>query len=78
MAFWRRKKEDRYITLGLNEPLKPAEKEPAAQGDPAARPEPPANLSATGKTASAPTPALPPIEPRMEVEKVERVGTGRC
>jgi fused signal recognition particle receptor len=62
MAFWRRKKEDRYITLGLNEPLKPAGKEPAADDDRAARPEPPANLDAPGKTASAPTPAPPPVD----------------
>jgi fused signal recognition particle receptor len=66
MAFWRRKKEDRYITLGLNEPLKPAAKEPApAASDPDARPEPPANLDATSATASAITPAPPPIEPTV-------------
>ena len=53
MAFWRRKKEDRYITLGLNEPLKPAAKDTATVEEPAARPEPPANLDATGKTAGA-------------------------
>ncbi|MDQ1592294.1 MAG: fused signal recognition particle receptor [Pyrinomonadaceae bacterium] len=67
MAFWRRKKEDRYITLGLNEPPKPAEREPAtAVGEPAARPEPPANLAATDATASAAaTPAPPALEPTV-------------
>jgi len=67
MAFWRRKKEDRYITLGLNEPLKPAEKETAAADAPAARPEPPANLSETNKTATASVaaPATPPLEPTV-------------
>jgi fused signal recognition particle receptor len=66
MAFWRRKKEDRYITLGLNEPLKPAEKESAATGDtPAARPEPPANLSETARAAAPLAPAMPAIEPTV-------------
>jgi fused signal recognition particle receptor len=65
MAFWRRKKEDRYITLGLNEPLKPADKEPAAKDEPRARPEPPANLDATSKTASMIAPATPPLEPAV-------------
>ncbi len=66
MAFWRRKKEDRYITLGLNEPLKPAEKESAATGHaPAARPEPPANLSETARAAAPLAPAMPAIEPTV-------------
>ncbi|HEX9917771.1 MAG TPA: signal recognition particle-docking protein FtsY [Pyrinomonadaceae bacterium] len=65
MAFWRRKKEDRYITLGLNEPLKPAEKETAAKDERIARPEPPANLSETTATASEVAPALPPLEPTV-------------
>jgi fused signal recognition particle receptor len=67
MAFWRRKKEDRYITLGLNEPLKPDGKEPAttAGDEPAARPEPPANLAETGTSAGALTPALPALEPTV-------------
>ncbi|MDX6270251.1 MAG: fused signal recognition particle receptor [Acidobacteriota bacterium] len=69
MAFWRRKKEDRYITLGLNEPSKPAGREPAttaAGDDPSPRPEPPANLGATDATASAAvTPAPPALEPTV-------------
>jgi len=64
MAFWRRKKEDRYITLGLNEPLKPAAKEPATD-ERGAQPEPPANLDATTKTASVVAPASPPLEPTV-------------
>ncbi|HEY9401192.1 MAG TPA: signal recognition particle-docking protein FtsY [Pyrinomonadaceae bacterium] len=65
MAFWRRKKEDRYITLGLNEPLKPAAKETPTGNEPAARPEPPANLDAKANTASVITPAPPPFEPTV-------------
>jgi fused signal recognition particle receptor len=67
MAFWRRKKEDRYITLGLNEPLTPAEKETAketaASAQTEARPEPPANLS--NPQAAAATPATPTLEPTV-------------
>lgn len=66
MAFWRRKKEDRYITLGLNEPRTPAEKEAAAtNAPPAARPEPPANLSNPQAGASAVAPTLPALEPTV-------------
>jgi fused signal recognition particle receptor len=66
MAFWRRKKEDRYITLGLNEPLKPVAHEPATkEDDRAARPEPPANLDAAANTANAPMPAPPALEPTV-------------
>ncbi len=59
MAFWRRKKEDRYITLGLNEPSAeaPAEK-PAAE----TRLEPPAG--ADGSTQAREPAAVPPaVEP---------------
>jgi fused signal recognition particle receptor len=65
MAFWRRKKEDRYITLGLNEPLTPAQKDAAASTQPEARPEPPANLSNTQTESSVVTPALPALEPTV-------------
>ncbi|MBV8855681.1 MAG: signal recognition particle-docking protein FtsY [Acidobacteria bacterium] len=59
MAFWRRKKEDRYITLGLNQPAaEPATEEPAAE----ARLEPPAG--ADGSTqAREPLASLPAVEP---------------
>ena len=63
MAFWRRKKEDRYITLGLNEPLTPTEKEAAANTDTTAtRPEPPANLSTDSTAAALVTPPTPALE----------------
>ncbi|MET0648000.1 MAG: signal recognition particle-docking protein FtsY [Pyrinomonadaceae bacterium] len=59
MAFWRRKKEDRYITLGLNEPSAEALAEkPEAE----ARLEPPAG--ADGSTQARETVAVPPaVEP---------------
>ncbi|HEX8421775.1 MAG TPA: hypothetical protein VF634_00070, partial [Pyrinomonadaceae bacterium] len=78
MAFWRRKKEDRYITLGLNEPLKPATKEPLKEDDRGARPEPPANLDATTKTASVIAPApLPPLEPTVTGDAPTPLPQGR-
>ena len=59
MAFWRRKKEDRFITLGLNEP--------AAGGAPEApdetantRLEPPAGHAAAPPAATTPQPTLEP------------------
>jgi fused signal recognition particle receptor len=61
--FWRRKKEDRYITLGLNQPTA----EPPAEGSPKdaapeARLEPPA--AADGATQTPEAVAMPPaIEP---------------
>ncbi|MCA1621832.1 MAG: signal recognition particle-docking protein FtsY [Acidobacteria bacterium] len=59
--FWRRKKEDRYITLGLNQPAA-AEEAPAEEAAPEGRLEPPAAASAA---PSAPEPlAIPPaLEP---------------
>ena len=59
MPFWRRKKEDRYITLGLNEPgAKPAvENEQAAATE--RQLEPPANQSA--EAVNVPWPAA--VEP---------------
>jgi fused signal recognition particle receptor len=57
MAFWRRKKEDRYITLGLNQPSGEPE-QPAAE----VRLEPPAG--ADGSTQAREPVALPPaVEP---------------
>jgi fused signal recognition particle receptor len=55
MAFWRRKKEDRYITLGLSDAARPAET-PAAAGE---QLQPPTGAPA----AETPAPALPAIEP---------------
>ncbi|HEX8335953.1 MAG TPA: signal recognition particle receptor subunit alpha, partial [Pyrinomonadaceae bacterium] len=60
MAFWRRKKDDRYITLGLNQPAAeaPAEK-PAGE----ARLEPPAGAdgSAQARVPFAVPPAVEPV-----------------
>ena len=63
MAFWRRKKEDRYITLGLNQPE--AEPVPEAVSETASsetRLEPPAG--ADGSTQAREPVAIPPaVEP---------------
>ncbi|HEV2706532.1 MAG TPA: signal recognition particle-docking protein FtsY [Pyrinomonadaceae bacterium] len=58
MAFWRRKKEDRFITLGLNEPPTPAER---AQTKDEPRLEPPAAPVAPPVTETAAPPAT--LEP---------------
>ena len=61
MAFWRRKKEDRYITLGLNQPgteIQADESAPETSA-PEAKLEPPAAASAA---PSAPeSVAVPPV-----------------
>ena len=62
MAFWRRKKEDRYITLGLNEPSAPARGDSVTDDESKAQLETPANLSTTILTATG-MPTLPPLEP---------------
>jgi fused signal recognition particle receptor len=59
--FWRRKKEDRYITLGLNEPAA-ATPDSSAPAAPEARLEPPAGATHAAETSEAV--ALPPaLEP---------------
>jgi fused signal recognition particle receptor len=62
--FWRRKKEDRYITLGLNQPgtEAPADESAPEASAPEAGLEPPA---VTGAAPSAPEPAAvpPALEP---------------
>jgi fused signal recognition particle receptor len=58
MAFWRRKKEDRFITLGLNEPPTPAER---AQAKDETRLEPPAGTVAPQATETTAPPAT--LEP---------------
>ncbi|MCA1643484.1 MAG: signal recognition particle-docking protein FtsY [Acidobacteria bacterium] len=67
MAFWRRKSNDRYITLGLSEPATaqppaqpPAQTEAATDAS-GAQLQPPA--APTQPPASATTPAAPAIEP---------------
>jgi fused signal recognition particle receptor len=60
MAFWRRKKEDRFITLGLNEPPAAAGKDKQHTGvEPDERLEPPAAPT----THATETNALPRLEP---------------
>jgi fused signal recognition particle receptor len=64
MAFWRRKKEDRFITLGLNEPgQRTAEGQaPKAEG-PDSRLEPPAETTAAAlrTEASVTQPVIEPV-----------------
>src|SRR5687768_17386627 len=57
--FWRRKKEDRYVTLGLNQPAAEAAKDEAAASE--ARLEPPANEGATAVPPLAVPPAIEPV-----------------
>ncbi len=64
MAFWRRKKEDRYITLGLNEPAqRPAEEQAPSTVDAGVQLEPPAGTTGAAlKTdASVIQPAIEPV-----------------
>ncbi|HVF51834.1 MAG TPA: signal recognition particle-docking protein FtsY [Pyrinomonadaceae bacterium] len=61
--FWRRKKEDRYITLGLNEPAAKPDAKDAAGADKGASLETPAGASEAGSSAAT-TPVTPPaLEP---------------
>ncbi|HWS85747.1 MAG TPA: signal recognition particle-docking protein FtsY [Pyrinomonadaceae bacterium] len=57
MAFWRRKKEDRYITLGLNQPSAEAEQAATEAGL-----EPPAGADAAAR-AREPFAVPPAVEP---------------
>jgi fused signal recognition particle receptor len=75
--FWRRKKEDRFVTLGLNEPSPPAVKE--AQLEPPAAPSPsgeaapvipPAPALEPAPTGAAPTP--PPVRETHSVTERPR------
>ncbi|HEX8722626.1 MAG TPA: signal recognition particle-docking protein FtsY [Pyrinomonadaceae bacterium] len=59
MAFWRRKKEERYITLGLNQPAADAA---AERPEPEARLEPPAGADAAAH-AREPLAVPPAVEP---------------
>ncbi|MBV9926730.1 MAG: signal recognition particle-docking protein FtsY [Acidobacteria bacterium] len=60
MAFWRRKKDDRYITLGLNQPAAGAEETAAPPAE--ARLEPPAGADAAAQ-AREPVAVPPAVEP---------------
>ncbi|HJQ33449.1 MAG TPA: signal recognition particle-docking protein FtsY [Pyrinomonadaceae bacterium] len=53
MPFWRRKKEDRFVTLGLNEPAVPAKTE--------SRLEPPAAVETPSPVPVAVPPAVEPV-----------------
>jgi fused signal recognition particle receptor len=68
MAFWRRKKEDRYITLGLNEPAQKPSEERAA---PASQPEPPLERPAADASVAPST-----SEPSVTQPSIEPVATG--
>ncbi|HEX8119340.1 MAG TPA: signal recognition particle-docking protein FtsY, partial [Pyrinomonadaceae bacterium] len=57
MAFWRRKKEDRYITLGLNQPAAEPEQPAAAE----AKLEPPAGADAAAREPLSVPPAVEPV-----------------
>jgi fused signal recognition particle receptor len=63
MAFWKRKKEERYITLGLNEPTpaRAPEQDASAANVAAQNLEAPAALSQTD--IAPPSPPLPALEP---------------
>jgi len=56
MAFWRRKKEDRFVTLGLNEPA-------AAPAERPERLEPPDSAARDAGTGAPPVAVPPDIEP---------------
>ena len=66
MAFWRRKKEDRFITLGLNEPRTvPVADERAAPTTDGERLEPPAAPSALPAPPAATQTVPPALEPAV-------------
>jgi fused signal recognition particle receptor len=58
--FWRRKKEDRFVTLGLNQPAAAEERDEPKEAAAEPRLEPPAGADAA---AREPSPAPPAIEP---------------
>jgi fused signal recognition particle receptor len=62
MAFWRRKKEDRYITLGLTQAAAEPEPEQSAAPSAEARLEPPAGADASTQ-AREPVAIPPAVEP---------------
>jgi fused signal recognition particle receptor len=59
MAFWRRKKQEQFISLGLNEPAAPGAEAPATE----TRLEPPAAAARRAETPppAAPLPAMEPV-----------------
>src|ERR1051325_6963645 len=62
--FWRRKKEDRFVTLGLNQPAAVEEEAELKEEAAEPRPEPPAEEQAQTREAITETIATPPaVEP---------------
>jgi fused signal recognition particle receptor len=61
MAFWKRKNKERFVTLGLNEPLERTDEKAALTEDTAASLEQPASLSATREAPAAPLPEIKPV-----------------
>jgi fused signal recognition particle receptor len=59
--FWRRKKEDRFVTLGLNQPATADESVETKEGAARERLEPPAGEHTQTREASAPPPAVEPV-----------------
>ena len=61
--FWKRKKEDRYITLGLNQPAAQADEAAPVETPASSRPEAPelASPAAQASEAVAPPPAIEPV-----------------
>jgi fused signal recognition particle receptor len=59
MAFWRRKNKERFVTLGLNEPLRAEEKSAQAEAS-STKLEPPAALSQPQEKTEIPLPELDP------------------
>jgi fused signal recognition particle receptor len=59
--FWRRKKEDRFVTLGLNQPATVEERAETREETPETRLEPPAGEQAQAREAIATTPAVEPV-----------------
>ena len=59
--FWRRKKEDRFVTLGLNQPATAEERAETKEETPETRLEPPAGEHTQTREAIAPPPAVEPV-----------------
>jgi fused signal recognition particle receptor len=59
--FWRRKKEDRFVTLGLNQPATADESVETKEGAALERLEPPAGEHTQTREAIATTPAVEPV-----------------
>lgn len=66
MAFWKRKKEERFVTLGLNEPSPTPRDKPLSVKPPVATPQPESEApAALSNTAAQPLSSTPPLEPTL-------------